>query len=33
MPCAADAAVTLSDGPAPQLLVTGRPMLILGGEL
>lgn len=25
--------VTLSDGPAPQILVNGRPMLILGGEL
>lgn len=25
--------VTLSDGPAPQILVNGRPILILGGEL
>lgn len=25
--------VTLSDGLAPQILVNGRPMLILGGEL
>lgn len=25
--------VTLSDGPAPQILVNGQPMLILGGEL
>ena len=33
MPCAADAAVTLSDGKAPQLCVDGKPMLILGGEL